>query len=381
MRDLLLGEHPKDFDLATSARPDEVRGLFRNCRLIGRRFRLAHVYFGRETIEVATFRARTQADDDAHQLSDDGRILRDNVYGTLEEDVWRRDFTINSLYYDIRDFSVVDFTGAMADLESRQLRLIGDPQVRYQEDPVRTLRAIRFAAKLGFDIEAGTRAPIEAHVQRLKEIPAARLYEEVLKLFLGRAALKTFDMLQQFGAFACLFPATAAGFSDQRTPEALALVRQALTNTDERLRVGKRITPGYLFAALLWPPVARLVEHYRGDGMSEIQAIEAAGQDVVSEQVRTVSLPRRFSLAAREIWAMQPRLVHRRGKRTLSLLDQSRFRAAYDFLELRASVGEPFQADVDWWTRFQVADDATRSTMLRQPRRRRAKRAKPAASQ
>ena len=381
VRDLLLGRRPKDFDVATSAHPEQVRALFRNCRLIGRRFRLAHVFFGRETIEVATFRARAELEDDALHLSADGRILRDNVYGTLAEDVWRRDFSVNSLYYDIRDFSVVDFTGAMADMELRQLRLVGDPETRYQEDPVRILRAIRFAAKLGFAIEPATLAPIREYAQRLKDIPPARLYEEVLKLFLGGVALSTFDMLEEFGVFGCLFPATAARFSDQQSTRALPLVRQALTNTDVRLSAAKGVTPGFLFAALLWPPVARQTQIYQDDGMGEIQAIEEAGQDVVAEQARSVSLPRRFSMVAREIWAMQPRLIQRRGKRALSLLDQPRFRAAYDFLELRASIGEPLQADVDWWTRFQVADGNDRSEMLQRsprPKRRRARRSKPA---
>ena len=378
MRDLLLGLRPKDFDVATDARPEELRGLFRSCRLIGRRFRLAHVRVGREIVEVATFRGSPGADDEEGDKEDrvtvNGRIVRDNVYGTLEEDVWRRDFTVNGLYYSIDDFSVIDYVGGMEDLESRSLRLIGDPEVRVREDPVRMLRALRFAAKLDFSLSREVSNAVQEFADLLSEIPPARLYEETLKLFLGGAAVKTYDLLYQYDMFGFLFPDTDGCIRDDSYAPSARLVRQALANTDTRIAQDKPVTPAFLFAALLWPPLKRDVDAYAHQGLTEIQAMETAGSDTVERQSGYVAFPRRFSLAAREIWTMQPRLMEYRGKRALGLLKRPRFRAAYDFLLLRAEAGEEVKKWADWWTRMQETDDPERGPLLDGPKGRRRRR-------
>lgn len=360
VRDLLLGREPKDFDVVTNAHPDEVRKLFRNSRLIGRRFRLAHVRFGREVIEVATFRGAAAAGGDADHLSVDGRIVRDNVYGdTLEEDAWRRDFTVNCLYYDIRDFSIVDITGGLGDLDQGVLRLIGDARVRYREDPVRMLRAVRFAAKLGFRLDQAAVDALAECAPLLEEISPARLYDEVIKLFLGGTAAQGFELLNHHDLLKYLFPATAEYIFEHGETTATRLLVKALENTDARIREDKPVTPAFLFAAMLWGPVLHAASLHRGAGMTEMQAIDAAASDMLARQVNHVSLPRRFSLAAREIWSFQPRLEQRRGKRTLQLLTRPRFRAAYDFLLLRAEGGEDVAELAKFWTRMQEGDDAS----------------------
>ena len=379
MRDLLLGLKPKDFDVATGATPETVRGLFRSCRLIGRRFRLAHVRVGREIIEVATFRAGfdTSAGDPDH-VRVDGRIVRDNVYGTLEEDAWRRDFTVNCLYYDHRDRTVVDFTGGYADARDRRLRLIGSAPERYREDPVRMLRAVRFAAKLGFDIDADTSRTIYELAPLIEDTPPARLYEEVVKLFMSGAGRTSYDLLRRYGLFGHLFPETEACIEAEPDGTADALAGKALRSTDDRIGAGRPVTPGFLFAALLWEPMRQDAEACVARGMSDIQAHDAAGADVIERQIQHVSLPRRFSLMVREIWALQPRLVNRRGRGAAKrLLAHPRFRAAYDFLVLRAESGEDVAEHAQWWTRFQEADDGERRSMLddrRGPKRRRRRR-------
>jgi poly(A) polymerase len=270
VRDLLLGMHPKDFDVVTDAHPEEVREQFRSCRLIGRRFRLAHVRVGREVIEVATFRAMPEEEAHPERVSVDGLIVRDNVYGTLEEDAWRRDFTVNALYYDIRDFSLVDYTGGMADLKGRVLSLIGDPRKRYREDPVRTLRAVRFAAKLGFDIAPETAEPIPEFAEQLEEIPPARLFDEVLKLFLSGHAVRVFGLLREHQVFEHLFPGTHRELLGEPGGATARLIELALQNTDERIAEDKPVTPAFLFAALLWPQVARRWEALRGGELTDL---------------------------------------------------------------------------------------------------------------
>ena len=255
VRDLLLGREPKDFDVATDARPEEVHRLFRNCRLIGRRFRLAHVHFGPEIIEVATFRAAGVAEEVDEFHLDNGRIVRDNVYGNIEEDAWRRDFTVNALYYNVADFSVVDYTDGMTDLRQGVLRLIGDPERRYREDPVRMLRAVRFASKLGFRVEPQTEAPLFELGHLLADIPSSRLFEEVLKLFFGGVALQTFEQLRHYGLFGLLFPLTETSLSREEEHFPRTLVSHALANTDERVADGLPVSPTFLFAALLWDPL------------------------------------------------------------------------------------------------------------------------------
>ena len=379
VRDLLLGLKPKDFDVATAATPDAVRKLFRSCRLIGRRFRLAHVRMGREVIEVATFRAGfDESAGDPDHVRVDGRIVRDNVYGTLEEDAWRRDFTVNCLYYDHCAHTVIDFTGGYADVRGRKLRLIGDPVERYREDPVRMLRAVRFAGKLGFDIDVDTSRAIFDLAPLTEDMPPARLYEEVVKLFMGGQGRKTFELLRRYGLFEHLFPETDACIEADSGGLAGDMLDRALANTDARIAAGKPVTPGFLFAALLWEPVQQDSEACTARGMSDIQGYEAAGADVIERQIQHVSLPRRFSFMVREIWSLQPRLLNRRGRGAASrLLTHPRFRAAYDFLVLRAESGEDVGEHAQWWTRYQEAGDGERSSMLedkRGPKRRRRRR-------
>ncbi len=374
VRDLLLGTTPKDFDVATDAHPEDIRKLFRNCRLIGRRFRLAHVRFGREVVEVATFRGAAADVDDEDHLKVNGRIVRDNVYGTLEEDAVRRDFSVNCLYYNIADFSVVDFTGGMDDLKNRTLRMIGDPETRYREDPVRTLRALRFAAKLGFRIDPDSEGPLARAAEDLADIPPARLFEEVLKLFMEGYARKTFDLLRMYGVFEHLFPETHACLDDHDAEVARRMVERALENTDARIAEGKPVTPAFLFSALLWEPLRQDVEAMIARGMSPFQAYDLAGVDVIARQVEHVALPKRFSVITREIWEMQPRLERQRGARAKQILTRPRFRAAYDFLLLRAEAGEPVAEAAEWWTRFQQGDEVEQSSMLDKPKRGRRKR-------
>ncbi|MFT5448995.1 MAG: poly(A) polymerase [Gammaproteobacteria bacterium] len=374
VRDLLLNLNPKDFDIATEANPDQVKELFgRSCRLIGRRFRLAHVRMGREVLEVATFRGTPEPDEkgSGNQVNDSGRIVRDNVYGTLEEDVWRRDFSVNSLYYSAADETVLDFVGGMADLQARELRMIGEAEVRYREDPVRMLRAIRFSAKLDFKLEKETDRAIDNCAQLLQDIPAARLYDETLKLFMGGHAQVTFDMLQRYRLFEFICPETAACVDDMEDEQGLVarFLKQALANTDARIREDKPVTPAFLFAALLWEPVKRDSKAIEAQGMSTVQAIDSAGVDVLARQVEHVAMPRRFSLIAREIWCMQPRLIDRGSRRVGELVENPRFRAGYDFLLLRGESGENVVEHGNWWTKFQEADEAERAAMIEQASR------------
>ncbi|BAZ94948.1 tRNA nucleotidyltransferase/poly(A) polymerase [Thiohalobacter thiocyanaticus] len=381
VRDLLLGREPKDFDVATDATPEQIRQQFRNCRLIGRRFRLAHVLFGREVIEVATFRAASDPDeDDETQVNDAGRLLRDNVYGSIEEDAWRRDFTVNALYYDISDFSIRDYVGGMEDLEAGRLRIIGDPEARFREDPVRMLRAVRFAAKLGFTLDPELQALIPRLAPLLHDIAPARLYEEVLKLFHGGVALNTFEMLRHYHLFEPLFPLTEAVLAEEENHFPHTLISHALANTDARVAEGKPVTPAFMFAALLWEPMRREMPDPDQPDMSEIQAIQIGGARVVTQQARHVSIPKRFSLPMREIWSLQPRFQRRQGRRALQLLEHPRFRAAYDFLLLRCAAGEVEQELCDWWTEIQTQAPearAERVTAGRPRKRRRPRRRKP----
>lgn len=379
VRDLLLGRHPKDFDIVTDALPEDAGQLFRNSRLIGRRFRLVHVHFGKEIIEVATFRGQEETSDtdevmDRHTR--DGMLIRDNVFGTIEEDAWRRDFTINALYYNIQDFTVIDYTGGLDDLRNCLIRIIGDPEQRYREDPVRMLRAARFAAKLGFNIEPSTEVPIYELADRLTHVPPARLFEEVLKLFLSGHAVATYDLLRKYTLFDRLFPSTAALLKPEHPASADvdALIRLGLSNTDERITEGKPVTPAFLFAIMLWRPMKNLAEENIANGMRPLQAYQQAGSEVIAQQTGFVSLPKRFSMQSREIWSLQQRLHNRSGNRAYRLLALPRFRAGYDFLLLRANSVEPDLLPLcNWWTEFQSVNDASRAAMLKKvqsPRRR-----------
>ncbi len=383
MRDLLLGREPKDFDVATDATPEQVKEVFRNCRLIGRRFRLAHVHFGREIIEVATFRGSQDATEEVE--SENGMLLRDNVFGTIEEDALRRDFTINALYYNIQDFSVVDYTNGVADLEKGVLKLLGDPEERYREDPVRMLRAIRFAAKLGFRIDETCADPIAELSYLMEGVPAARLFDEVLKLFMGGVAVHTFEKLRQYGLFERLFPETDEVLSYEEHDFPILFAVRGLENTDTRIRQGKPVTPAFLFAVLLWEPVRLFAEELIQEGHSMQEAMQISSSEVLTHQLKYVSLPKRFSLPMREIWSMQERFKFRSGKRPARLMAHPRFRAAYDFLVLRAEVGEADPELAEWWTKIQeVEGDALKSMTTPssngRPRRRRRRRSKPSES-
>lgn len=359
VRDLLLDGHPKDFDVATDATPEEVRALFNNCRLIGRRFRLAHVRFGREIIEVATFRAPASHADDDHSVAEEsGRVLRDNVWGSFEDDVWRRDFTANALYYDISDFSIKDYVGGVDDIRNRKLRLIGDPEQRYREDPVRMLRAARFAAKLGFDLEESTAEPIAGLAHLLDNIPAARLFDEFGKLFQSGHALAAWQQMERFDLLAHLFPWTVRWLQsapDEETGQRRrSFIEKALADTDKRVAEDKPITPMFLFAVLLWGTVRDGSEHYQKHaGMSEVQSLVSAAAEAASAQASRIAVPKRFSYPMREIMQMQPRFERRQGKRAQAFLENRRFRAAFDLLVLRQELGEVDPELVQWWSDLQ----------------------------
>ncbi|MCR6701969.1 MAG: polynucleotide adenylyltransferase PcnB [Dokdonella sp.] len=363
VRDLLLGGHPKDFDVATNATPEQIRSLFRNCRLIGRRFRLAHVVFGREIVEVATFRGSSDdGSGDRHVV--DGRIVRDNVYGTIEEDAVRRDFTVNALYYDIADFSVRDYVGGMRDLEQRTMRLIGDPELRYREDPVRMLRAARLAAKLGFSIAPEAAAPFAQLAPLLRDAAPARLFDETLKLFLAGHGLAGFRTLEAHGLLAEVFPSTVLGLAGPHGAVFRRLLEATLHSTDERVRADKGVTPAFLFAALLWQPVCDEVQRLIAHGVDATSAWVQASDQVMRAQVERVAIPRRFGFAIEDIWALQPRFEQRVRKRVFRLLAHPRFRAAYDFLLLRAEADPALAELAQWWTEAQSVDQAALAERL-----------------
>ena len=354
VRDALLGLHPKDFDIATDAHPEEIRALFSNCRLIGRRFRLAHIRFGREIIEVATFRAATDGSEEHGDVEHDreGRILRDNVYGTIDEDVWRRDFTCNALYYNIADFSIWDYAGGAKDVEQRRLVLIGDPGRRLREDPVRMLRAVRFAAKLDFSIDDAVQASIEQHHELLVNVPSARLFDEFLKMFQAGHAQPTFELLRRFDLFRMLFPETDEYLNNDE--DNLRFTRLALDNTDSRVQAGKSVTPMFLLGVFFWAPVKERASALRAkEKMSVAQSLSLASYELAGLQQTRISIPKRFTIPMREMLSMQPRFENRRGRRALKLLEHPRFRASYDFMMLRAECGE-FDADLaQFWTDVQ----------------------------
>jgi poly(A) polymerase len=396
VRDLLLGIRPKDFDVATNALPEEVRRLFRNCRLIGRRFRLAHVHFGNEIIEVATFRAAAAPEredveldaeageetgaepgvapavaefsppsDSEHRAFDQtGRILRDNMYGTIEEDVWRRDFAANGLYYNIEDFSIWDFVDGVNDVKARRLKLIGDPETRYREDPVRMLRAVRFAAKLDFSIEPATERPIGKLAYLLDGVPPARLFDETLKLFLSGFGVKSYRLLQQYGLFEHLFPLSAAAFALPPYAYAAEMLEAGLANTDARIAADKPVTPTFLFAVLLWSAVLRELNERQAGPAPDLAQLMQACDTVLRAQQSRVAIPRRFAVPMRELLMLQPRFNRRSGVKSLSLLQHPRFRAAYDFLLLRAQVGVADPELAQWWTDIQLLPQEERVALV-----------------
>ena len=370
VRDLLLGQKPKDFDIATSAHPEEVKALFKNCRLIGRRFKLAHILFGREIIEVATFRSTpnktssTRKDKLTH--SQKGQILCDNQYGTLEEDAYRRDFTINAMYFDLQNESILDFAHGLDDLSRKQLQLIGQPEERYQEDPVRMLRAIRFACKLNFSIAPESAKPIKQQAHLLKNIPGARLFDECQKLFSSGHAEQTFQLLKDFGLLNYLFPLMMNHLDKDH--EFQALINSFLQNTDDRIRQGKSTTLAFLIAVFYWQPFKESLHKLQDDGLPLFPSIHQAAHMVLNNQNNAITIPRRFAYAARDIWELQFRLPQRQGKKTFYLVEHPRFRAAYDFLLLREDSGEIKPGLGQWWTDYQDADEEQRQRTVQKLR-------------
>jgi poly(A) polymerase len=355
VRDLLIGGQPKDFDVATNATPEQVRVNFRNCRLIGRRFRLAHIMYGSEIIEVATFRAAgeddTQGDRKTHE---EGHLLRDNIYGTLEEDAVRRDFTVNALYYTVEDFSVRDFVGGYQDVQDRVLKLIGDPETRYREDPVRMLRAIRLSAKLGFSIHPSAAEPIPLMASLLSSSSSARLFDEILKIFLAGSAEKSLLQLEQYQLLDVLFADTAKALQTNRSGALRAMLLQAMRNTDQRIAEDKSVAPGFLFACLLWPAYCRELAVLQNSGCELSVAQQRASDRVTLRQIERIAIPRRFSMPMHEIWQLQTRFQQRTRKRVFKLLAHPRFRAAFDFLELRAFGAPELAEELDFWRQAQA---------------------------
>ncbi len=400
VRDLLLGLKPKDFDVATNATPEQVKPLFRRALLIGRRFRIVHVLFGREVIEVSTFRANPDGHTEAidgdersreqlagrrHAVDASGRVLRDNVWGSQDEDAARRDFTVNALYYDPSRDVVVDYHHGLRDLKARTLRMIGDPSRRYREDPVRLLRVARFAAKLGFDIAAGTLQPIASHGELLRNVPSARLFDETIKLLQTGHALASLENLRRLGLHTGLLPLIDLVLSQ---PRGEAFVMAALGDTDARIAAGKTASPAFLFACLLWPQVGQRWQELQDEGVPQIAALEQAAEEVLAAQSERLAIQRRISVDMREIWGLQPRLARRSARYAQACVEHPRFRAAFDFLLLRARTGEAVEELAQWWQDFQDADEDGRAALIEQAargpageavRKRRRRRRKPAS--
>lgn len=376
IRDLLMGLEPKDFDVVTNATPEQIKACFNNCRLIGRRFRLAHIMYGREIIEVATFRGHhatpSEEDNNKHNAShhsDEGQLLRDNVYGTIEEDAERRDFTINALYYSVNGFYVRDFAGGLEAIKHRKVELIGDPESRYREDPVRMLRAIRFAAKLDMTIAEPTEKPIFELGNLLSNIPPARLFEESMKMTMAGKAHANYRLMRHYDLFRYMFPVPSEKLDGDQSSKYERLVNQVFVHTDRRINSGKRVTPAYIHAALLWyvveDEITRLMKEKK---LSHFDAAYHAQTEVLARHCKSIALPKRFSTVSRDIWQLQYRLTRRLGKRALKLLEHPKFRAGYDFLLLRAEIeGGELTELAKWWTDIQSADEAQRQLMITDP--------------
>jgi poly(A) polymerase len=358
VRDLLLGVKPKDFDIATNATPEEVKKLFRRAFIIGRRFQIVHVMFGQDLLEVTTFRGKgsDNAPKDEH-----GRVLRDNDFGPQHEDAERRDFTINAMYYDPATQTVLDYHGGIEDIRAKVLRIIGQPEARYREDPVRMLRVVRFAAKLQFTIEPATRAPIAVMAPLINNVPAARVFDEMLKLLMSGQALACLKELRSSGLHHGLLPLLDVVLEQ---PIGMKFVTLALESTDTRVKAGKGVSPGFLFASLLWHQVLEKWNAYRAAGEAPIPALHLAADDVLDNQTDNLALQRRIATDMRDIWAMQPRFERRNGKSPYKLLEHPRFRAGFDFLLLRCESGELDAEIGSWWATFYAGDIAERERLI-----------------
>ena len=358
VRDLLLGIRPKDFDVATDASPDQVQRLFRRARVIGRRFQIVHVMFGPETIEVSTFRALASS---SSEKDEHGRVLRDNAFGKQDEDATRRDFTVNAMYYDPQTETVWDYHHGMDDVRAKTLRMIGEPTLRYREDPVRMLRVVRFAAKLDFTIEPNTYEPIAKLADLLTNVPAARLFDEMLKLLNSGSALACLKGLRKAGLHNGVFPLLDAILKQEKGEAFLA---EALSRTDMRVRENKPISPGFLFACLLWNLVLENWEARLERAEPRFPALFAAMDDVLAEQTERTAIPRRLTADMREIWSFQARFEKRAGKVPFRMLEQQKFRASLDFFELRALTGNSDKELATWWRQFSDGDVNNRQHLI-----------------
>jgi|TARA_B110000977_G_scaffold73167_1_gene99008 poly(A) polymerase len=380
VRDLLLNMTPKDFDIATNATPEEVRRLFDRSRIIGRRFQIVHVYYGREFLEVSTFRAQVSGSGSSPNTQfNNGQITRDNTFGDIDEDALRRDFTINALYYDLTESAVLDFCSGMDAVEKRYLRMIGDPSTRYREDPVRMLRAMRFRAKLGLEIETDTAAPIAECAHLLTDISSARLFDETIKLFHSGHAVNCFHELKQHGLFHQLFPMTEKELGHD--PQLQDFIVGALGNTDARINIGKSVNPAFIFAVLLWRSFQHAVTQRTRHGKISPESIWDAGRNTIFRQASHTTIPKRFAITICEIWKFQSRFERIRSRQIPEFIAHPRFRAAYDFMCLRTLLGEVSQAEADWWTDIQACGPEEKQLMIeKRPEPKREPKAKSRAS-
>ena len=364
VRDLLLEETPKDFDVATSATPEQVQRVFPRSRIIGRRFKIVHVRQGREIIEVTTFRGGHNDTKTSHrhaQTNQKGMLVKDNVFGSLEDDAFRRDFTVNALYYDAINNDIIDFTNGVRDIERNRLQIIGDPDTRFREDPVRMLRAIRFQAKLGLELDKNSLKTLYKQAELIREVSGARLFDEVIKVLLQGSAPQSYALLVDTGLFKAMFPASAECM--ERSPNAKRLLECAMEATAKRISAHKRVSPFYLYACLLWPAVEEgYIQRLAKDLPANI-AMEHAANDVLIAQQAYVQIPKRFSLSMRDTWGLQPKLAMRQGNRAQRTLQHMRFRAAYDFLLLREAAGEELGELGQWWTDYQEANPEQQQQM------------------
>ena len=390
VRDLLVGLRPKDFDVATNATPEQVKGLFRRAFIIGRRFRIVHVVFGRgrqdrglsEVIEVSTFRAMVEAAaadqvsgnektskselaGRSHVVDAEGRVLRDNVWGPQIDDAARRDFTINAMYYDPVREIVVDYHGGIKDVKKKLLRMIGDPAARYREDPVRIIRVVRFAAKLGFEIEPKTRAPIKEMVALLDNVPASRTFDEMIKLLQTGHALASIEELKKQGLHRGVFPVIDVVLDEaQRHDGREKFVKLALADTDRRVGEGKPVAPSFMLACMLWHDVLSGWSKLKAQGEPSFPALQQAVDTVFDARIGDISGRGKLAADMREIWLMQPRFERRTGSSVMTLVEQPRFRAGFDFLRLRGDAGEVEGELANWWEDFSLADEEGRRALL-----------------
>lgn len=379
VRDLMLGKIPKDFDIATNATPEQVRQVFRRARIIGRRFKIVHVLFGAETIEVTTFRGSHLSDEGDAQVAESGRILRDNVFGNMEQDAERRDFSINALYYDPRTEEVWDYHHGVQDIKAGVLRIIGEPETRYREDPVRMLRAVRLSAKLGMKLDRASEALIPKLADLLQDVPPSRMFDEMLKLFLSGHAMESAAALRQHGLHHGVLPLLDVVLEQ---PMGERFVTLALRNTDDRVLHDKPVSPSFLFATLLWHEVLAAWQKYQSQDMQPLPALIEAMHEISDIQAEKLAIPKRYSIAMKEIWGLQPRFEQRAGQRPFRLLENERYRAGYDFLLLRCESGELPMELAEWWDTFAHADTEARTRMLQPdtgPKKRRRRR-KPAGA-